>query len=116
MAAVFGTGALLLLPVLLVAPSGDLLRGQGLALVVYLGRFPLAPLRRGLEYCWTPTSTLDAGRFSSAKALGGADRSASDRVSRPPRGGAGPGPACAASAPLDPPARRPRERVAEAPA
>jgi drug/metabolite transporter, DME family len=37
MAAVFGTGAILLLPILAVTPTGELFSAQGLTLAVYLG-------------------------------------------------------------------------------
>ncbi len=123
MAAVFGTGALLLLPVLLVAPSGDLLRGEGLALVLYLGAIPTALayvlFARGLEQLGAAeTSTLTLAEPLTATALGVIAL------------GERPGLAAAAGAALvlaglallalrfgDPrPARRPRERVAEAPA
>ena len=123
MAAVFGTGGLLLVPVLLLAPSGDLVSGQGFALVLYLGAIPTALayllFAHGLERLGAAeTSTLTLAEPLTATALGVIAL------------GERPGLAAAAGAALvlaglallalrsgDPrPARRPRERVAEAPA
>lgn len=75
MAAVFGTGAVLVLPVLAIVPSGGLLTLDGAALVVYLGAIPTALayvlFARGLRRIGTgETATLTLAEPLTAAALG----------------------------------------------
>jgi DME family drug/metabolite transporter len=75
MAAVFGTGALLLLPVLALAPSDPLLTPGGAALVLYLAVVPTALayvlFARGLERIGAgETATLTLAEPLTATALG----------------------------------------------
>jgi drug/metabolite transporter, DME family len=75
MAAVFGTGALVLLPVLAVSPAGELFSAQGLALAAYLGALPTALayilFAKGLEQIGaSETATLTLAEPVTAMALG----------------------------------------------
>lgn len=75
MAAVFGTGALLLLPVFAVVPAGGLLQPGGVALALYLGAIPTALayvlFARGLKHIGAgETATLTLAEPLTAAALG----------------------------------------------
>jgi drug/metabolite transporter, DME family len=75
MAAVFGTGALLLLPTLAVAPTGELFSAQGLTLAVYLGAVTTALayvlFAKGLQQIGaSETATLTLAEPVTAMALG----------------------------------------------
>jgi DME family drug/metabolite transporter len=75
MAAVFGTGAMLLLPALALAPAGGLLTPGGAALALYLGAVPTALayvlFARGLERIGAgETATLTLAEPLTAAALG----------------------------------------------
>jgi DME family drug/metabolite transporter len=75
MAAVFGMGALLMLPLLVLAPTGELATPGGVALVVYLGVVPTALayvlFARGLEKVGaSETATLTLAEPLTAAALG----------------------------------------------
>jgi drug/metabolite transporter, DME family len=75
MATVFSIGAVVLIPVLAIVPSGDLLSGPGLALAVYLGAVPTALayvlFARGLERIGAgETATLTLAEPVTAAALG----------------------------------------------
>jgi DME family drug/metabolite transporter len=75
MAAVFGVGALLMLPVLAIVPAGGLVTPGGLALVLYLGAIPTALayvlFARGLERTGaSETATLTLAEPLTAAALG----------------------------------------------
>jgi len=75
MAAVFATGALLLLPLLAVMPLGELTSPGGLALALYLGAIPTALayilFARGLERIGAgETATLTLAEPLTAAALG----------------------------------------------
>jgi drug/metabolite transporter, DME family len=75
MAAVFGTGALLLLPLLVVVPLGELATPAGLTLALYLGAIPTALayvlFARGLERIGAgETATLTLAEPVTAAALG----------------------------------------------
>jgi drug/metabolite transporter, DME family len=75
MAAVFGTGALILLPLLALVPLGDLATPAGLALALYLGAIPTALayvlFARGLERIGAgETATLTLAEPLTAAALG----------------------------------------------
>jgi drug/metabolite transporter, DME family len=75
MAAVFGTGAVLVLPVLAIVPAGGLLTLDGAALIVYLGAIPTALayvlFARGLRRIGTgETATLTLAEPLTAAALG----------------------------------------------
>jgi DME family drug/metabolite transporter len=75
MAGVFGAGALLLLPVLIVVPAGPLLEPGGAALALYLGAIPTALayvlFARGLERIGAPeTATLTLAEPVTAAVLG----------------------------------------------
>ena len=75
MAAVFGTGALVLLPVLAIVPTGDLFTANGLTLAVYLGAVTTALayilFAKGLEQIGaSETATLTLAEPVTAMALG----------------------------------------------
>jgi DME family drug/metabolite transporter len=75
MAAVFGTGAIILLPALAIAPTGELLTVDGLTLAVYLGAVTTAVayilFARGLKRIGaSETSTLTLAEPVTAMALG----------------------------------------------
>ena len=75
MAAVFATGAVLLLPLLAIAPLGELTSPGGLALALYLGAIPTALayilFARGLERIGAgETATLTLAEPLTAAALG----------------------------------------------
>lgn len=75
MAAVFGTGALILLPTLAVTPTGELLSAGGLTLAVYLGAVTTALayilFAKGLQRIGaSETSTLTLAEPVTAMALG----------------------------------------------
>jgi drug/metabolite transporter, DME family len=75
MAAVFGVGALLMLPLLAIVPSGGLTAPGGLALMLYLGAVPTALayvlFARGLERtAASETATLTLAEPLTAAALG----------------------------------------------
>jgi drug/metabolite transporter, DME family len=75
MATVFGTGALLLLPVFAVVPAGGLLQPEGAALALYLGAIPTALayvlFARGLKRIGAgETATLTLAEPLTAAALG----------------------------------------------
>jgi drug/metabolite transporter, DME family len=75
MAAVFGTGAVLLLPVLAIVPAGELATPGGIALAIYLGAVPTALayllFARGLERIGAgETATLTLAEPLTAAALG----------------------------------------------
>lgn len=75
MAAAFGTGALLLLPVLLLTPGGELTSPGGIALILYLGAIPTALayvlFARGLQRTAAgETATLTLAEPLTASALG----------------------------------------------
>lgn len=75
MAAVFGTGALALLPALLLVDSGDLLTADGLALAAYLGVVTTAVayvlFAKGLQHIGaSETATLTLAEPVTAMALG----------------------------------------------
>jgi drug/metabolite transporter, DME family len=75
MAAVFGTGALLLLPALALVPTANLFTAQGLALAAYLGALPTALayvlFARGLGRIGAgETATLTLAEPVTAMALG----------------------------------------------
>jgi drug/metabolite transporter, DME family len=75
MAAVFGAGALVLLPLLALVPLGDLATPAGLALALYLGAIPTALayvlFARGLERIGAgETATLTLAEPVTAAALG----------------------------------------------
>jgi drug/metabolite transporter, DME family len=75
MAAVFGVGALLMLPLLVLVPAGGLVSPGGLALVLYLGAVPTALayvlFARGLERTGaSETATLTLAEPLTAAALG----------------------------------------------
>jgi DME family drug/metabolite transporter len=75
MAAVFGTGAILLLPALALTPTGDLLRADGLTLAVYLGAVTTALayilFAKGLRQIGaSETATLTLAEPVTAMALG----------------------------------------------
>ena len=75
MAAVFATGALLLLPLLALMPLGELTSPGGLALALYLGAIPTALayilFARGLERIGaSETATLTLAEPLTAAALG----------------------------------------------
>jgi DME family drug/metabolite transporter len=75
MATVFSIGAVVLLPLLAVVPTGQLLSGEGLALALYLGALPTALayilFARGLERIGAgETSTLTLAEPVTAAALG----------------------------------------------
>jgi DME family drug/metabolite transporter len=75
MAAVFGAGAVLLLPVLAVVPAGELVTPGGIALALYLGAVPTALayllFARGLERIGAgETATLTLAEPLTAAALG----------------------------------------------
>jgi drug/metabolite transporter, DME family len=75
MAAVFGTGALLLLPLLALVPLGELGTPGGLALALYLGAIPTALayvlFARGLERIGAgETATLTLAEPVTAAVLG----------------------------------------------
>jgi drug/metabolite transporter, DME family len=75
MAAVFGTGALLLLPLLVVVPLGELATPAGLTLALYLGAIPTALayvlFARGLERIGAgETATFTLAEPVTAAALG----------------------------------------------
>jgi drug/metabolite transporter, DME family len=75
MAAVFGAGGLLLLPLLFVVPAGDLLTSGGVGLVLYLGIVPTAIayvlFARGLERIGAgETATLTLAEPLTAATLG----------------------------------------------
>jgi DME family drug/metabolite transporter len=75
MAAVFGAGAFLLLPALVVVPAGPLLDPGGAALALYLGAIPTALayvlFARGLERIGAPeTATLTLAEPVTAAVLG----------------------------------------------
>ena len=75
MAAVFGTGALLLLPLLALVPAGGLLAPSGMVLALYLGAIPTALayvlFARGLEHLGAgETATLTLAEPLTAAALG----------------------------------------------
>jgi drug/metabolite transporter, DME family len=75
MAAVFGVGALLMLPLLAIVPAGGLTAPGGLALVLYLGAVPTALayvlFARGLERTGaSETATLTLAEPLTAAALG----------------------------------------------
>ena len=75
MAAVFGTGALLLLPLLALVPAGGLLTPAGIVLALYLGAIPTALayvlFARGLERLGAgETATLTLAEPLTAAALG----------------------------------------------
>lgn len=75
MASVFTIGAVSLLPLLAVVPTGELLSGNGLALAVYLGALPTAAayilFARGLERIGAgETATLTLAEPVTAAALG----------------------------------------------
>ena len=75
MAAVFATGALILLPALALVPTADLLSAQGLALAAYLGALPTALayvlFARGLSRIGAgETATLTLAEPVTAMALG----------------------------------------------
>jgi DME family drug/metabolite transporter len=75
MAAVFATGALLLLPLLAIVPLGELTSPAGLALALYLGAIPTALayllFARGLERIGAgETATLTLAEPLTAAALG----------------------------------------------
>jgi DME family drug/metabolite transporter len=75
MAAVFGTGAVMLLPVLGLAPAGGLLAPDGVALALYLGAIPTALayvlFARGLRRIGAgETATLTLAEPLTAAALG----------------------------------------------
>jgi DME family drug/metabolite transporter len=75
MAAVFGTGAIILLPTLAVTPTGELLTADGLTLAVYLGAITTAVayilFAKGLQQIGaSETSTLTLAEPVTAMALG----------------------------------------------
>jgi DME family drug/metabolite transporter len=75
MAAVFGTGAIILLPTLAITPSTDLLTANGLALAAYLGAVTTALayilFAKGLKQIGaSETSTLTLAEPVTATALG----------------------------------------------
>ncbi len=75
MAAVFGTGALILLPTFAIAPTGELLSADGLTLAVYLGAITTALayvlFAKGLrEIGASETATLTLAEPVTAMALG----------------------------------------------
>src|SRR5918999_651877 len=75
MAAVFGVGALLMLPLLALVPAGGLVTPGGLTLVLYLGAIPTALayvlFARGLERTGaSETATLTLAEPLTAAALG----------------------------------------------
>jgi drug/metabolite transporter, DME family len=75
MAAVFGTGAVIMLPALAATDAGELLTSNGLALAAYLGAIPTAVayvlFARGLkEIGASETSTLTLAEPVTAMALG----------------------------------------------
>ena len=75
MAAVFGTGALILLPTLAVTPTGELFSGQGLALAAYLGAITTTLayflFAKGLEQIGaSETATLTLAEPVTAMGLG----------------------------------------------
>jgi drug/metabolite transporter, DME family len=75
MAAVFGTGALLLLPALAVTPTGELFSAEGLALAAYLGAITTTIayilFAKGLERIGaSETATLTLAEPVTAMALG----------------------------------------------
>jgi drug/metabolite transporter, DME family len=75
MAAVFGVGALLMLPLLAIVPAGELVTPGGMALVLYLGAVPTALayflFARGLERTGvSETATLTLAEPLTAAALG----------------------------------------------
>ena len=75
MATVFSIGAVVLIPLLAIVPSGDLFSGPGLALAVYLGAVPTALayvlFARGLERIGAgETATLTLAEPVTAAALG----------------------------------------------
>ncbi len=75
MAAVFGTGAVLLLPVLAIVPLGELTSAGGIALALYLGAIPTALayilFARGLERIGAgEAATLTLAEPLTAAALG----------------------------------------------
>jgi DME family drug/metabolite transporter len=75
MASVFSIGAVVLMPLLAFAPTGELLSGGGLALALYLGALPTAAayvlFARGLERIGAgETATLTLAEPVTAAALG----------------------------------------------
>jgi DME family drug/metabolite transporter len=75
MAAAFGTGAIILLPTLVVTPTGELFSAQGLALAAYLGAvattIAYVLFARGLEQIGaSETATLTLAEPVTAMALG----------------------------------------------
>jgi drug/metabolite transporter, DME family len=75
MASVFSIGAVVLIPTLALAPTGELLSGSGLVLAVYLGALPTAAayilFARGLERLGAgETATLTLAEPVTAAALG----------------------------------------------
>jgi DME family drug/metabolite transporter len=75
MASVFSIGAVVLLPVLVLVPTGELVTGPGLVLAVYLGALPTALaytlFARGLKRIGAgETATLILGEPVTAAALG----------------------------------------------
>ena len=75
MASVFSIGAVVLLPVLVLVPTGELATGPGLVLAVYLGALPTALaytlFARGLKRIGAgETATLTLGEPVTAAALG----------------------------------------------
>jgi drug/metabolite transporter, DME family len=75
MASVFSIGAVLLVPLLALVPTGELFTGQGLTLAIYLGALPTALayllFARGLERIGAgETATLTLAEPVTAAALG----------------------------------------------